>query len=101
MKIKTPEPKPFNRSEFFEKSAQGPELPLLDKPCEDCAITTGFYTPIADELLECDEELQERSLNTWFCHNHCNKACRGARNYIESMKKKRKKMERSHERQNH
>lgn len=83
--------KSMSNTDYFKMKAVGSELPLLDKPCHDCAITTGFYTPIADDLLKEDEELQDAALKTWFCHNHCDKACRGARNYVNSMNKKKEK----------
>lgn len=73
---------------YFERISQGPKLDLLDRPCNDCAITTGFYTPYAEELLEQEPGLQTRVLDTWYCHNDCNKACRGAYNYIQVKNKK-------------
>jgi hypothetical protein len=73
--------------EYFESMVDLPELPLLDKPCHDCAITTGFYIEIADELLQQDIELQDKVLKRWFCHNHRNKACRGAYNYVHTKRK--------------
>ncbi|MGD9728324.1 MAG: hypothetical protein AB7R40_23715 [Nitrospiraceae bacterium] len=54
-----------------------PALKPLKKPCHDCAITCGFYTPVAATLsLLTDDEIDERSLQ-WFCHNHPNRACAG------------------------
>ncbi len=59
----------------------------LKKPCHDCAITTGFYMPIADDLLLESDEIQAAVINNWYCHNHTNECCKGAINYIKSMKK--------------
>ena len=60
---------------------------LLDKPCDDCAVTTGFYLPNAIELTEQDTETQDKVLKSWYCHNDCTKACRGAYNYIHSKRR--------------
>lgn len=65
----------------------------LKKPCDDCAITYGFYTPIADQLLEENEELQDEVLNNWYCHKHTNECCKGALNYVKSMRIKRSRGE--------
>src|SRR5699024_3495216 len=70
----------FNRFKEMSKNDLGLKQ-TLKKPCNDCAITYGFYTPIADELLKEDEELQEKCLDNWFCHNHPNECCKGAINY--------------------
>ena len=83
---------PTNRKMHFKFMSNAPELPLLKKPCHDCAITTGFYTPIADELLKEDKKVQEDVLKRWHCHNHCNSACRGARNYVNSINKRKELM---------
>lgn len=76
--------------EYWQEMSKAPTLERLDKPCHDCAITTGFYTPIINELLEQDITIQDRALNAWDCHNECNKACRGAYNYIHSKRKDQK-----------
>ena len=80
--IKTPEP--MSNEEYWEMHSQGPELEVLDKCCHDCAIKTGFYIPYAEELSEQPIEIQNKAVKRWFCHNHTNKACRGAYNYIKS-----------------
>jgi hypothetical protein len=85
-RIKTPTP--ISRDKYWEMQMKGPEIPLLDKPCHDCAITTNFYTPIADELLKESEHIQDEVLKRWYCHNHTNCACRGAYNYIHVKRKK-------------
>lgn len=54
-----------------------PPLIPLPKPCRDCAITTGFYTPIASTLsLLPADEVDARCLE-WYCHNNPNRACAG------------------------
>lgn len=83
--------KPIPSSDYFKNKLHDPKLPLLERACHDCAITTGFYIPIADDLLKEDRRTQDRILEGWFCHNHCNKACRGARNYVTSMNKRKEK----------
>lgn len=78
MHIKTNKPK----ENYWNRFMNDPELELLEKPCHDCAITTDFYTPIANELLKESEEVQDKVMKRWFCHNHPNRACRGCFNYI-------------------
>jgi hypothetical protein len=58
-----------------------PPLKPLGKPCHDCAITCGFYTPYAAALsLLPKDEINRRSLE-WFCHNHPDRACAGQIEY--------------------
>lgn len=88
IKITSPKPPPFyNR---FKRMADE-ELSLkktLKKPCKDCAITYGFYTPIADELLKEDKETQDKCMDNWYCHNHTDECCKGVINYVKSMRKR-------------
>lgn len=79
---------PVNRRIYWERKAESEKLERVEKTCHDCAITTGFYTPFADELLEYEHELQDKVLDGWTCHNDCNKCCRGAYNYIQMKRKK-------------
>ena len=81
MKTKNPT-KPLPRDKYWERKMEGGPLPFLKKPCGDCAMTCGFYEPIADELLKEDTEVQDKVLERWFCHNHSNRACKGAYDYI-------------------
>lgn len=60
-----------------------PTLPVLDKPCHDCAVKEGMYLPHADSLAKESLRVQEQVLSGWFCHNHPNRACRGARDHVE------------------
>lgn len=75
-------------TKYFEDMANDPKLERLDKPCKDCAVTTGFYKPFAEELTKQTPGLQEQVLDTWFCHDHCNRACRGAYNYVQMKNRK-------------
>ena len=59
------------------------KLKPLKKPCNDCAITTGFYTEHADLLKLEPEETQNKVLDNWFCHNNCKRACAGAIEYLK------------------
>ena len=79
---------PIDKRIFWEDKAERLKLERVDKSCHDCAITTGFYTPLADELLEFENEMQDKVLNGWICHNDCSKSCRGAYNYIQMKRKK-------------
>lgn len=90
MKIKTIQPMP--KDEYWEMHMISPALGLLERPCHDCAITTGFYTPMADELLKETKEVQDKVVERWFCHNHSNKACRGCFNYIHVKRKQNAKL---------
>ena len=86
-RIKIPKIVEPSRTEYFERMAEGRELEVLDKPCHDCAVTCGLYMPYAEALVDESIELQDKVLSTWFCHNHTNKACRGAYNYVHSKRK--------------
>lgn len=56
----------------------GPELPVLEIPCGDCAVECGFYLPFTKKLKrECTPERQLHVAKRWFCHNDKTKACRG------------------------
>ena len=79
--------KPLTIRQYFESLSKGKELELLQKPCHDCAIKTGFYIDTANELLEQPEDLQDEVLKRWFCHNHGNCACRGAYNMVRARRK--------------
>lgn len=84
--IKIPEDTKRN---FFKNMMNGNERKkTLKKPCEDCAITYNFYTPIADELLKEDKDTQGKVLDRWYCHNDFSECCKGALNYVDSMRKK-------------
>ena len=68
---------------LFASSMNQADLKPLSKPCKDCAIKTGFYKPHADLLLQENEQIQKKVMNTWFCHNNCNRGCAGIREYID------------------
>lgn len=76
-----------NMTKYFERLSEGPELEVLEQPCEDCAVTCGLYLPYARELAKETVDLQDRALSTWDCHNHRDHACRGAYNYVHSKRK--------------
>lgn len=54
----------------------------LNKPCKDCAITTGFYLEFAKSLSHQSEETKEKVMDRWFCHNNCQRGCAGIREYF-------------------
>lgn len=70
-----------------EHLIQSNSMPFLRKPCKDCAVTCGLYIEIADDLLKQPINIQDAALERWFCHNHTNRACRGAYNYVHSKRK--------------
>lgn len=82
MKIPKVEPPKYSNDAYWAEQALYPKLPEMKQRCDDCAITTGFYTPFADELLEQPREIQEKCVGSWFCHNHANRACKGAEEYV-------------------
>lgn len=54
-----------------------PFLVPLKKPCRDCAVTCGLYTPYAATLsLLPPDEIGTHS-RQWFCHNNGQRACAG------------------------
>ena len=63
-------------------AVEGGELELLNKPCHDCAVTTGFYLEYSEAYKEMPPEEQLARSKRWFCHNACNRACRGHANNI-------------------
>ncbi len=68
---------------FWDFHIKQRKVEPLSTPCKDCAITTGFYTEIADELIKEPKRIIEAVVNTWFCHNNCNRGCAGIREYIK------------------
>jgi hypothetical protein len=60
----------------------GPEIPVLAKPCGDCAVECGFYMEISQRLALEDRQTQEDVSKRWFCHNHRGRACRGNWNHL-------------------
>ncbi len=72
---------PKTLSEYFarmleESKAENP-LPLLRKPCGDCAMTCGFYGEYGEALAQESPEVQLGVSQQWFCHNHTGRACKG------------------------
>jgi len=52
-------------------------MPVLKKPCGDCAVTHGLYTEIA-MALKCESSETRKAISEkWWCHNHPERACRG------------------------
>ena len=60
----------------------GKDLELLSRPCHDCAVTSGFYREYSDAYKDMPKEEQIARSKQWFCHNACNRACRGHANNI-------------------
>lgn len=83
-KIKIPklEVPQITETGYFESIANGTKVKPLDKPCGDCAISTGFYTLYAEALSRQSKELQEKVADTWYCHNACNRGCAGLRKFL-------------------
>jgi hypothetical protein len=74
--------------EYWKMIAQGRKVEPLKKPCGDCAITTGFYLEYAEMLRKQPIEIQNKVLDTWYCHNSCNRGCAGIRNFLKKNYKK-------------
>lgn len=70
-------------SNFWDFHIKQRKVEPLSKPCKDCAISTGFYTEIADELKKENKETIDAVVDTWFCHNNCNRGCAGVREYVK------------------
>lgn len=65
------------------QASMGQKVEPLSKPCGDCAISTGYYVDHAESLSRQPEETQKAVLEKWFCHNDCNRGCKGVRNYLQ------------------
>jgi hypothetical protein len=81
--MKIPEIKLQMLTDPWALHKEGPELELLDRPCEDCAVTCGFYLPYSQDLSKEPKEIQLQVSKRWFCHNDRRKACRGNWNYLK------------------
>lgn len=72
----------------IREDAQLPSLEPLDAPCvdaagvSDCAVVGCLYLDHALALAEQPIDIQNGVLRTWFCHNHPDRACRGAVNVV-------------------
>lgn len=55
----------------------GTELPLLGKPCHDCAVECGFYQDYSDSLKLLSDDIRLEVSKKWFCHNNRRRACKG------------------------
>lgn len=53
-------------------------------PCHDCAITTGFYDPLVEELSKQPLDIQKKCAERWWCHNNGQRACKGVSEYLNS-----------------
>lgn len=67
-----------DEKDFWESRAARAPLTPLDKPCHDCAVTSGFYGEIVAKLEEQPREIRDAVCRSWFCHNKGNRSCRGA-----------------------
>jgi len=54
-----------------------PAMELMPKPCGDCAVKSGFYAEYSEAFFEMPQDEQLERSKRWFCHNDCNRACRG------------------------
>jgi hypothetical protein len=73
---------------YFAHHLGMPPLKPLKKPCHDCAVTCGFYTPMAAGLsLLTPAEIEHHSAR-WFCHN-ANRACAGNIEYQRALQESR------------
>lgn len=66
-----------------------PVLPLRDRPCDDCAVTHGFYTPFAEGLSKLLEAMQVAASQKWDCHQTPRMACRGNVNLLATIRRRR------------
>jgi hypothetical protein len=73
----------LTEEEYWQGIAIKPQVRPLTKPCADCAIETGFYLELAQSLKRQSKELQEKVASTWFCHNNCNRGCRGLIEFLK------------------
>lgn len=76
---------PWWRTYWAEQATTGSPAEPLDRPCEDCAVTCGFYAPYTESLALETEEIQRKVSERWFCHLHHNRACRGNINLLEKL----------------
>lgn len=77
----------MSENDYWKSQASmGEVVEPLSKPCHDCAITTGYYVSHAESLAKQPEETQKAVLEKWFCHNACNRGCKGVRNYLNKHK---------------
>ncbi len=62
--------------DHWAKKASRSPLPFRTRKCGDCAID--FYGEIVTELKKQPEHIQKGVAASWFCHNTCTHACKGA-----------------------
>lgn len=85
--IPTPQIKLISEDEYWKQHIDiGVVVKPLKKPCGDCAITNGFYLEYAKLLEKKPNEIQIAVSDRWFCHNNCNRACKGLKDYLETKK---------------
>jgi hypothetical protein len=70
--------------DYWKMKSEDEQLPPMKQRCHDCAITTGFYTQYAEELMKQPPDIIEKCVKTWWCHNHGNRSCKGIAEYVES-----------------
>lgn len=83
-----PEIQEITEREYWDGIANGRTVEPLKKACGDCAIETGFYLPLAEGLKRQPKEVQDKVADVWFCHNACNRGCRGLRDFLDHPVKK-------------
>lgn len=62
---------------FIRSKPPRVDLELMPKPCHDCAVVDEFYKEYSDAFKAMPPEEQLARSKQWFCHNVCNRACRG------------------------
>ncbi len=76
--------KTVSEKEYWNNIIKNKELECLKHPCGDCAMVTGFYVDIANELIKQPLEIQEQVQKRWYCHNSPNKSCAGIKEFLNS-----------------
>ena len=65
-----------NVDEMWREKSEREPLPFRTRRCHDCAIE--FYGEMVDELRKQPRQIQVGVASSWFCHNTCTHACKGA-----------------------
>lgn len=74
----------ISENEYWKNLITKNKLKPLNKPCNDCAMTCGFYLDYAERLKKQPKEIQNQILDIWFCHKNRNRSCAGLRNYFKN-----------------
>lgn len=68
---------------YWDIHLKGPPIKPLAKPCGDCAVECGFYSPVTDALALEPRKVQVEVSLRWYCHNNPRRACRGNWNRLK------------------